>query len=334
MTTTYRPTVLITGASGFVGSHLVEAALNQGFDTWAGVRATSSRQYLTDRRTNFITLNLDDPTTLSQQLTLFCRDHHNAPWDYVIHAAGATKAPDEATFDQANYLATRNLVDALVQTGLTPKRLVFVSSLSAVTSVNGQPTTEPAPTAYGRSKFRAEQYLQSLSDRLDYIILRPTGIYGPRERDYMLAIKSIDRHIDIAIGREPQKLSFIYVKDVCKAALSALTQGQSHHVYALSDGETYTNSGFSRLVQQNLHKSLVAHITIPLWLLHTLCQIGQALGKLTGHSPLLNNDKYYILKQRDWTCNSSEAQADLHFKPDYDLAKGLRETISWYKQQQ
>lgn len=326
--------ILITGASGFVGSHLVVTALAQGYDTWAAVRTTSSRRFLADKRINIIELNLNDPAVLHKQLEDFSRLRNGKGWDYVVHAAGATKARNEAEFVEANYTATCNLVNALLALKLNPARLVYISSLSAVEMSCGVPTGRVAPTAYGRSKFKAEEYLRSLGAELNSVILRPTGIYGPRERDYLLMIKSIDRHLNISVGRQPQLLSFVYVKDLCKAAFLALNKGKSGHAYQIADGNTYTDTEFTSLIKQMLHRQPVLHLVVPLWVLKMACGIGEWLSHLTGHSILLNTDKYFILKQRDWRCDISEARRDLGFNADYDLTKGLAETIEYYEQEQ
>lgn len=334
MTPTEARSILVTGASGFVGSHLVATALEQGYEVWAAVRKTSSRRYLADKRINIIELSLNDTARLHKQLESLSLQRHGKGWDYVVHAAGATKARDEEEFVEANYTATHNLVTALVELKLKPLRLVYISSLSAVEMSGGVPTGNEAPTAYGRSKFKAEEYLRSLCTELYSVILRPTGIYGPRERDYMLMIKSIDRHLDISVGRQPQLLSFVYVKDLCKAVFLALGKGCSGHVYQIADGNTYTDREFTLLVRQKLQRHHVFHVVVPLWVLRLACRTGECLSHLTGAAILLNTDKYKILKQRDWRCDISEAQHGLDFEADYDLAKGLAETIEYYKQKQ
>ncbi|MBP5629172.1 MAG: NAD-dependent epimerase/dehydratase family protein [Bacteroidaceae bacterium] len=312
--------LLITGASGFVGSHLVETALAAGMKVWAGMRETSSRRWLQDERINFITLSLNDAQKLGKQLSAFRKEHGG--WDYVVHVAGATKATNEAEFMRANCEATANLLDALYALDMVPRRFVLMSSLSAAPVGDAQPDT-----AYGRSKLAAEQRVKDAADKMDCIVLRPTGVYGPREQDYMLMAKSIKRHVDFAVGFKPQYITFIYVKDLCDATMLALTDGRPGAIYPLSDGATYTSRDFSRLLQKELGVRRVMHITAPLWLLKAVCCVGQWWGGITHKMNALNRDKYNILKRRDWRCDISRAVEDFGYKPQYDLARGVAETI-------
>ena len=278
--------ILITGASGFVGSFLVEKALELGFDTWAVLRKTSSKEYLTDPRIHFIELDLGDDAVLTQQLSEHAAEH--GAFDYVIHAAGATKAPNEAAFRRTNTEGTLRLARTLLDLQLLNGRFVFVSSLSVVGAVAENPIRQadgtvaqgldryraitdadtPQPnTAYGRSKLDAERALATL-EGLDFVTLRPTGVYGPRERDYFLMADSIKKHIDFAVGYTPQALTFIYVRDLVDACFLALHRGERGRSYFLSDGEVYDSRAFSDLLQQEMGVKWVVpvsytHLTLP-----------------------------------------------------------------------
>ena len=146
--------ILITGASGFVGSFLVEKALELGFDTWAVLRKTSSKEYLTDPRIHFIELDLGNDAVLTQQLSEHAAEH--GAFDYVIHAAGATKAPNEAAFRRTNTEGTLRLARTLLDLQLLNGRFVFVSSLSVVGAVAENPIRQADGTvAQGLDCYRA-----------------------------------------------------------------------------------------------------------------------------------------------------------------------------------
>ena len=324
--------ILITGASGFIGSFIVEEALRQGFDTWAAVRKSSSKVYLQDERINFIELNLSSKEQLVSQL----RDQ---AFDYVVHAAGVTKCLNKADFRRINTEGTKNLVDALLEVGMPLKRFVFISSLSIFGAIKEQQpydeireTDTPQPnTAYGKSKLEAEQYLATLGARLPYIILRPTGVYGPREKDYFIMAKSIQQHSDFAVGYKRQDITFVYVQDVVQAVFLALTRGENGRKFFLSDGQVYQSTTFSDLIHEELGRPWWIRITAPVWVLRVITFFGEYVGRLTGKVTALNNDKFNILKQRNWRCDIQPAIDELGFQPRYDLKQGVKETIKWYK---
>ena len=219
------------------------------------------------------------------------------------------------------------------------KRFVFISSLSIFGAIKEQQpyeeireTDTPQPnTAYGRSKLAAEQYLESLGTRVPYIILRPTGVYGPREKDYFIMAKSIKGHSDFAVGFKRQDITFVYVRDVVQAIFLALEKGQTGRKYFLSDGNVYQSVTFSNLIHEELGRPWWIRITAPVWVLRIVTFFGEYIGRMTGKVTALNNDKYNILRQRNWRCDIQPAIDELGYQPQYDLQRGVKETIKWYK---
>ena len=324
--------ILITGASGFIGSFIVEEALKRGLDTWAAIRKSSSREWLQDERIHFIELNLSSKTQLVEQL----RDQN---FDYVVHAAGVTKCLNKADFHRINTEGTKNLAEALLEVGMPLKRFVFVSSLSIFGAIKEQQPYEaicendsPQPnTEYGRSKLAAEHCLETLAKRLPYIILRPTGVYGPREKDYFIMAKSIKQHSDFAVGYKRQDITFVYVEDVVQAVFLALEKGKNGRKYFLSDGEVYQSATFSNLIHEALGKPWWIRITAPVWVLRIVTFLGEYIGRITGKVTALNNDKYNILKQRNWRCDIQPAIDELGYQPKVQLEEGVKKTIQWYR---
>ena len=323
--------ILVTGASGFIGSFIVEEALRRGFETWAAVRGSSSREYLRDERIHFLELNLSSKEQLMEQL-------RGKDFDYVVHAAGVTKCLDKADFHRINTEGTRHLIDAIMAVSMPIRLFIFISSLSIFGAIREQQPYEeiresdtPKPnTEYGRSKLAAEQYLASTS--LPYVILRPTGVYGPREKDYFIMAKSIKQHSDFAVGFKPQDITFVYVQDVVQAVFLALEKGKTGRKYFLSDGQVYRSTTFSNLIHEALGRPWWIRITAPVWVLRVVTFFGEHIGRLTGKVTALNNDKYNILKQRNWRCDIQPAIEELGYAPQYDLQRGVSETIRWYQE--
>ena len=331
--------ILITGASGFIGSFIVEEALRRGFDTWAAVRKSSSKEFLQDERIHFIELNLSSEEQLAEQL-------RGRAFDYVVHAAGVTKCLDKRDFHRINTEGTQHLVRALIASGMPLKRFVYISSLSIMGAIREElPYTEilesdtPQPnTAYGRSKLEAERWLKN--EKLEmrneklfpFVVLRPTGVYGPRERDYFMMAKSIEAHTDFAVGFKQQDITFVYVTDVVQAVFLALEKGETGRAYFLSDGEVYQSSTFSDLIRRELGNPWWIRITAPLWLLRIITFVGEYVGRITGRVTALNNDKYHIMRQRNWRCDITPARRELGYEPQVKLEEGVRRSIAWYKE--
>lgn len=324
--------ILVTGASGFIGSFIVDEALRRDMEVWAAVRKSSSKKYLTDERINFIELNLSSEDDLRQQLS-------GHEFDYVVHAAGATKCLHKSDFFKTNTDGTKNLVQALITLKMPIKRFVYLSSLSIFGAIKEKsPYMEidesdiPRPnTVYGKSKLMAEKFLDTIGNNFPYVILRPTGVYGPREKDYFMMAKTIKSHIDFSVGFKHQDITFIYVQDLVQAIFLTFNRGKNGRKYFLSDGNIYNSTEFSNFIHEDLGRPWWIRIKAPLFILRLATLIGEYIGRITGKTSALNNDKFNILKQRNWRCNIEPAVDELGFHPQYDLKCGTELAIKWYK---
>lgn len=342
--------ILITGASGFIGSFVVEEGLRLGFDVWAGVRSSSSRKYLKDERIHFALLDMQHPDKLRSQLQAY-KAEMGGGWDYVVHVAGAINRLHRQEFFATNTEGTKNLINTLRDTEMVPRRFVFLSSLSIFGPIREKPvrlptadnpwiyapillSDEPKPnTAYGESKLAAERYLMGQRD-FPYTILRPTGVYGPREHDYLLMAQSVKQHINIAAGLTPQEITFVYVRDVVQAIFKSMDAPKAEcKAYFLSDGHVYNSRSYSDLVQQYLGGPWVLNLKLPLWLLRIVCWLSGKVSRLTGKRSPLNDDKYHILSQRNWQCDIQPAIEDFGYDPQWPLERGVEESIRWYRQE-
>ena len=295
--------ILITGASGFIGSFIVEEALKRKFAVWAGIRSSSSKKYLRERKIHFLELDFAHPNELRAQLSGHKGTYNK--FDYIVHCAGLTKCRDKKEFDLVNYLQTKYFVDTLRELNMVPKQFIYISTLSVFGPVHEKdyaPIKETdicAPnTAYGLSKLKAELYIQSIPG-FPYVFYRPTGVYGPREMDYFLMAKSIRNHMDFSVGFKRQDLTFVYVKDIVQAIFLGIEKQISRRAYFLSDGKVYKSSAFSDLIRKELGNPYVIRLRCPLIVLKVVSLLAEFVATRSGKSSTLNSDKYKIMKQRN-----------------------------------
>jgi len=312
--------ILVTGAGGFIGSFFVEKALEIGFDTWAGVRQSTNREFLQNPNTHFIEFDYANKDKLSEQINQHVKEHGR--WDYIIHNMGITKALDKNDFEKINYHYTRNFIEALREADAFPGKFIYMSSLSAAVPDDEQ-------TCYGRSKMKTENYLHQQAD-LPYIIFRPTGVYGPRDRDYLVLLKTIKKGLDVSAGLKTQRLSFVYIIDLIDLVFVALESPVVHKTYAVSDGNVYTDKEYTHKAKKYLKKNFVLRLRVPLPIVKLACALSEDRAKRRKEPSALNRDKYNIMRRRDWSCDVAPLKEDFGFEPEYFLDWGLRASIHWY----
>jgi len=324
--------ILITGANGFIGSFLIEEACKNKYKVFAGVRKSSNLKNIKESNAYILKLDLSDKQSLKTKLL------QAEKFDYIIHNAGITKSCKKHEFDKVNLTNTKNLIEALIETNRTPDRFIYISSLSAIGPGRNkfEPiklTDKPFPVSiYGKSKLKTEMYIKSIND-FPYLIFRPTGVYGPREKDYYVMYKSIKSGLETYIGSKNQKLSFIYVKDLTALIIKSLKSNIDRKTYFVSDLNDYTAKEFNTIVKDELGKKTIS-LVFPKVLVKTIAFISEKfLCLISGNVPTLNTEKYKDISQKNWLCNSLDLVSDFDFNPRYNLKMGIKETIEWYKKQ-
>lgn len=321
---------LITGASGFIGYHLIEAAQKAGLEVHAAVRPSSDVSHLAPLSPVFVYPDYRSTDALRSFL-----EERN--YQYIIHSAGATRAKDSAAYNLINAEYTRRLAEAACQISQPLERFVFMSSLAALgplSYTDRQPITEntsPRPvTDYGKSKLLAEYYLSEIKG-LKTSIIRPTAVYGPREKDLFIVFKTLSSGIDAYIGRNPQRFSFVYVKDLADATVKAtLHKSASNHTFNISDGGSYNRYELAEIFNAWSGKKPF-RIHIPLRLMKIVAAALETGYTFSKNTPVINQEKLKELTAQNWFCSIDAAQAHLGYQPEYDLKKGILETLTWYQ---
>lgn len=321
-----RAKVLITGASGFLGFHIIHAALEKGLEVFAAVRKNSNIAHLENLPVQYVYLNYED----EEQMWSLLAEHQI---DYIIHAAGVTKAIRQEVYDQVNAGYTLNLANAAARLGDRFKKMVFISSLAAVGPLqnNDETITEsttPKPvTAYGRSKLLAEQYLSTTT--VPTTILRPTAIYGPRDKDIFIMVKTVNSGFDPYIGKMLQQLSFVHARDVADLSVQALFIEEATGVYNITDGNNYNRYQFSDIIKKILNKKAF-RFHIPMPLVKSLAYFLETTNGWLKKPSVINREKLFELAAKNWICDISKAKEELAFTPKFDLQTGLEDSLAWY----
>lgn len=328
--------VLVVGAGGFAGGFIVAEGLRRGYEVWAGVRESTSRQWLADSRIKFLNLDFSRPESLAAALSTTLPAGEK--WDYIVYNLGATKVTRYADFSRINYDYLRHFTTALKSAEMVPEKFLYMSSLSAMGPGDEKGYTPfnetmiPMPnTKYGASKLKAEMWLEM--DGMPYIILRPTGIYGPRDHDYFLMFKSIGKGFDFSVGFRKQLLTFIYVEDLARAVFDALEKAPVKETYDLSEDRAYTQKEFRKMVSKAMGKRIVVPVRMPLWGVKAVSAVAEKIGVARMKPSTLNRDKYRIMKQRNWSVDISKARRDFGFTPVVSLQDGIGRCVKWYKEE-
>ena len=324
--------VLVVGAGGFVGGYLCDEALKRGYEVWAGIRSSTSREYLGDDRLHFVEIDFDSSESIARSLRGVMSEGER--WDYVVYNLGATKCLHFTDFNRINYILLKNFTEALHQESLVPRKMLYMSSLSAMgpgDERHYKPYVEsmiPMPnTRDGASKLKAEMWLQTAG--VPCVVFRATGVYGPRDKDYFLMFKSIAKGFDFAVGYRKQLLSFIYVEDLAGAVYDALEKAPAGSVYIVGEERGYTQREFRTIVCEALGKRRAMPVRLPLWAVRMVSAVAEKIGVAKGKPSTLNRDKYRIMAQRNWLVDTSAARRDFGFVARVDLKEGVRRCIEW-----
>jgi nucleoside-diphosphate-sugar epimerase len=330
---------LVTGASGFIGSTLIEELNTLGMDVFALMRKSSSPANLEHARFQRVEGDLRDPNSLREAVR---------GMDYVFHLAGMVSARNREEFFENNAAGTRRLAEAVAQQvrndGRAISRFVLVSSLAAGGPADSrEPRTEEQEdhpvSAYGESKLHAERELLKFRELYPVAIIRPPIVYGPRDKGVFTMIQTVAKNViplPGAASPDGQKYySHIHVRDlvrgIIQAGMAPLEKVPSGEIFYLSGDDVVTYRELMLTIAEKLGKNPI-QFRVPRLALRLAAASLSALGRVTNKTFPLNLDKLNEVLPDYWICSNQKAKSKLGFAPEFDLSTGMANAIEWYKE--
>ncbi len=321
--------VLVTGGSGFLGSHVAEQLSTGGHHVVALVRKSSNRKFLqTLKNVELAEGSVEDRASVDRAMKGV---------DAVVHSAGLVKARTEADFFACNTQGTVNLLEAALEHAPKLRRFVHISSLEACgPSLDGRPVPldqEHPLTAYGRSKLAAEKEVLSRASKLPVVVLRPAAIYGPRDVEILEAFRAARKRQYPVIGDGTMLGCYTYGPDCARACIRAIeVDVPSGSIYFVDDGEPLP---MARAMGELLHEALgtapLVRFGVPFPLLRVASLGVETYGKLRGKAVMLTREKVNMLRHH-WVCESQKTREDLKWSPEVTFVEGARRTAEWYRE--
>jgi nucleoside-diphosphate-sugar epimerase len=323
-----RGLVALTGANGFIGSHVAEVLLDAGYAVRCLLRPQSDPRWVDTLPVDIQRIHYGDPLSVRRAV---------AGCQAILHFGGATKAADREGYFKANAATTQALLDAAAHAGSDFRLFLLCSSQAALGPSPGiDPLSEDAPphpiTPYGESKLAAEKMCREYEGRFPIAVLRPPAVYGPRDRDILIFFKLVKCWISPTIGGKDRFFSLVHGRDVARAARMILDGDITGlRIYHVTDGVLHRWSEVADTIARVLNRRPF-HLRIPLPLAVAVSRLAARGSSLAGRIATLNRDKLEDLLQPYWIISSRRIEEELGFQPTYDLESGLEMTAAWYRE--
>ncbi len=322
---------VITGATGFIGSHVTDLLIERGYEVCCIIRPTSNLRWLKDKKVELVEAELHDQERLNE----VCKGAH-----YIIHCAGAIAAHNLEDFIRHNKGATEHMLRAALTTAGTLKRFVHLSSMAVCGPAQSRSdvlhSTSPCMpiTAYGISKLEAEKAVHNAMGRLPITIIRPPAVYGERDEATLSFFAMIPYHIVALIGFGEKWISMVHVSDLVRGLVDAMESDATiGNTYFLSSGEQYNWDHIAE-VSASVMNVRAFKVRLPHSVVKLVGALSQLFTRFHTRPAVFNYEKAIDFVQQYWLCSIEEAQRDFHFQPRVDLREGLERTIQWYRAQE
>jgi nucleoside-diphosphate-sugar epimerase len=318
---------VVTGGTGFVGSHLVDLLLDKGYEVRCITRKSSDLKWLKDKDVKIFDCGLYNKEALREII----RDA-----DYIYHVAGVVKSKTKEGYFRGNVDTTRTLIEATLESNSNLKRFLVVSSQTVTgPSLDGKPVNEETDcrpiTTYGKSKLEEEKLVLSFKDKLPITICRAPAVYGERDTEIFIYFKTFSKGLTTTIGFNEKKLSLIHVLDLVNGFYLAATNEKSKsQIYFISSEEFYTWPQINNITSKIIGKKPIV-IKVPHFLVYTIAAVAQFAAMFSSKPATLNIEKAKDITQQYWICDTSKAVRELGYRQNISIEEGIKRTIEWYK---
>jgi nucleoside-diphosphate-sugar epimerase len=318
---------VITGANGFVGSHLVDLLLEKNFKVRCITRKSSNLRWLNGKNIEIHNCGLFDKEGLKKAF----KDA-----EYIFHVAGVVKSKKPEGYFKGNVDTTKFLLQTALEFRENIKRFLIVSSFTATgPSQPGKHVTEETEchpiTTYGRSKLEEEKTAESFMDKLPITICRAPAVYGERDTEILIFFKTFKKGLMTTIGFNRKEISLIHVSDLVNGLyLAAINTKSINEIYFISSENYYTWEEVGD-VTSKIMKKRPLKVKVPHFMVFTIAAVAQFFALFSSKPATLNIEKARDITQTSWTCDTSKAVRDLGYHQKISLEEGIRRTVEWYE---
>lgn len=322
-----KQVAVVTGGTGFVGSHLVDLLLDKGFEVRCITRRSSDLRWLKGKDVKIFDCGLYNKEALKEVI----KDS-----DYLFHVAGVVKSKTREGYFKGNVETTRTLIEATLESGTSLKRFLVVSSQTVTgPSLDGNPVNEETEckpiTTYGKSKLEEEKLVLSYKDKLPITICRAPAVYGERDTEIFIYFKTFSKGLTTTIGFNEKKLSLIHVLDLVNGFYLAATKDIAiGKIYFISSEEFYTWPQINEITSKIIGRKPIV-IKVPHFMVYTIAAVAQFAAMFSSKPATLNIEKAKDITQQYWICDTSKAVKELSYHQSISIEEGINRTIDWYK---
>ncbi len=323
-----KPIAVVTGANGFVGSHLVDLLLEKKFSVRCVTRKSSNLKWLNDKNIENYNCGLFNKEGLREVF----KDA-----EYIFHVAGVVKSKKPEGYFRGNVDTTRNLLEIALEFKNNIKKFVVVSSQTAAgPSLDGKPVTEEMKanpiTTYGRSKRAEEELAISFMDRLPITICRAPAVYGERDTEILIFFKTFQSGLMTTIGFNKKVISLIHVRDLVNGFyLAAVSDKSNGQIYFISSEKYYTWEEIGEVTSKILNKKAIK-VKVPHPIVYSIAGVAQFFALFSSKPATLNIEKARDITQAAWICDTSKAVQELGYHQEISIEEGIKRTCDWYKE--